>query len=234
MRAKRKDNSGQMTLGFPAKTASIVKDTDAVVSACGLPPDDAPHITAGTDSPVKSIQQAGGPQLIIVGGAGSASDCQPAVSSDPLVHGKKDTTPGKMQAPAAKSVPGQPKSWRVFPAKSVDLEVRRVCIARHADYTYYVGRAAATLLEKLEDLVIEYVKSGFLPKPSPNRDGRRIHVDRQILIQTIKGARSVPGCPSVYVVNRIASGVASSCLNDGLVDTVKKLIFEDWTRPCTN
>ena len=133
------------------------------------------------------------------------------------------------------AVPGQPKSWRVFPAKSVDLEVRRVCIARHADYTYYVGRAAATLLEKLEDLVIEYVKSGFLPQAQPEqKTGDESTSIAKYLFRLSRGQGACQGCPSVYVVNRIASGVASSCLNDGLVDTVKKLIFEDWTRPCTN
>jgi putative NADH-flavin reductase len=58
-------------LSNPAKTASIVKGADAVVSAYGPPPDDASQIIGATDRLVKGIKQAGGPRLIVVGGAGS-------------------------------------------------------------------------------------------------------------------------------------------------------------------
>ena len=61
----------QDDLSNPAKTASIVKDADAIVSAYGPPPDDAGQIIGATDRLVKGIQQAGGPRLIVVGGAGS-------------------------------------------------------------------------------------------------------------------------------------------------------------------
>jgi uncharacterized protein len=61
----------QNDLSNPAKTASIVKDADAVVSAYGPPPDDTSQIIGATDRLVQGIQQAGGPRLIVVGGAGS-------------------------------------------------------------------------------------------------------------------------------------------------------------------
>ena len=61
----------QDDLSNPAKTASIVKDADAIVSAYGPPPDDTGQIIGATDRLVKGIQQAGGPRLIVVGGAGS-------------------------------------------------------------------------------------------------------------------------------------------------------------------
>jgi putative NADH-flavin reductase len=61
----------QDDLSNPAKTASVVKGADAVVSAYGPPPDDTAQIIGATDRLVKGIQQAGGPRLIVVGGAGS-------------------------------------------------------------------------------------------------------------------------------------------------------------------
>jgi uncharacterized protein len=61
----------QDDLSNPAKTASIVKDADAIVSAYGPPPDDTGQIIGATDRLVKGIQQTGGPRLIVVGGAGS-------------------------------------------------------------------------------------------------------------------------------------------------------------------
>jgi uncharacterized protein len=44
---------------------------DAVVSAYGPPPDDTSQIIGATDRLVKGVEQAGGPRLIVVGGAGS-------------------------------------------------------------------------------------------------------------------------------------------------------------------
>jgi hypothetical protein len=61
----------QDDLGNPAKTASIVKGADAVVSAYGPPPDDTTQIIGATNRLVQGIEQAGGPRLIVVGGAGS-------------------------------------------------------------------------------------------------------------------------------------------------------------------
>jgi putative NADH-flavin reductase len=61
----------QDDLSNPAKTASIVKDADAIVSAYGPPPDDTGQIIGATDRLVKGIQQAGGHRLVVVGGAGS-------------------------------------------------------------------------------------------------------------------------------------------------------------------
>jgi uncharacterized protein len=61
----------QDDLSNPAKTANVVKDADAIVSAYGPPPDDTGRIIGATDRLVKGIQQAGGPRLIVVGGAGS-------------------------------------------------------------------------------------------------------------------------------------------------------------------
>ena len=61
----------QDDLSDPAKTASIVKVADAVVSAYGPPPDDSRQLIGAMDRLVKAIEQAGGPRLIVVGGAGS-------------------------------------------------------------------------------------------------------------------------------------------------------------------
>jgi uncharacterized protein len=61
----------QDDLSNPAKTAGIVKDADAIVSAYGPPPDDTSQIIGATDRLVKGVQQAGGPRLIVVGGAAS-------------------------------------------------------------------------------------------------------------------------------------------------------------------
>ena len=51
----------QDDLSNPAKTASIVKDADAIVSAYGPPPDDTSQIIGATDRLVKGVEQAGGP-----------------------------------------------------------------------------------------------------------------------------------------------------------------------------
>jgi uncharacterized protein len=58
-------------LSDPAKTASIIKGADAVVSAYGPPPDDPTQIIGATDRLIRAIRLAGGPRLIVVGGAGS-------------------------------------------------------------------------------------------------------------------------------------------------------------------
>jgi putative NADH-flavin reductase len=63
--------AAQDNLSDPVKTVTIVKDGDAVVSALGPPPDDVNQIIGATDCLVKAISQAGGPRLIVVGGAGS-------------------------------------------------------------------------------------------------------------------------------------------------------------------
>ncbi len=61
----------QDDLSNPAKTASVVKTAEAVVSAYGPPPDDTSQIVGVMDRLVKAIAEAGGPRLIVVGGAGS-------------------------------------------------------------------------------------------------------------------------------------------------------------------
>jgi len=61
----------QDNLSDPKKTASIVKDADAVISAYGPPPDDTNQLVGATDCLIKGIEEAGGPRLIVVGGAGS-------------------------------------------------------------------------------------------------------------------------------------------------------------------
>jgi putative NADH-flavin reductase len=61
----------QDDLSDPAKIARIVKGVDAVVSAYGPPPDDTSQIIGAMDRLVKGVEQAGGPRLIVVGGAGS-------------------------------------------------------------------------------------------------------------------------------------------------------------------
>jgi putative NADH-flavin reductase len=61
----------QDDLSDPAKTASIVKAADAVVSAYGPPPDDTSQIIGVMDRLVKAVEEADGPRLIVVGGAGS-------------------------------------------------------------------------------------------------------------------------------------------------------------------
>jgi uncharacterized protein len=61
----------QGDLSDPAKIAGIVKGADAVVSAYGPPPDKTTEIIAATDCLVRGIEQAGGPRLVVVGGAGS-------------------------------------------------------------------------------------------------------------------------------------------------------------------
>jgi putative NADH-flavin reductase len=61
----------QDDLSNAAKTASVVKTRDAVISAYGPPPDDTTQIIGVMDRLVKAIQEAGGPRLIVVGGAGS-------------------------------------------------------------------------------------------------------------------------------------------------------------------
>jgi len=58
-------------LSNPAKIAGIVRGADAVASAYGPPPDDTSQIIGATDRLIKGIQRAGGPRLIVVGGAGS-------------------------------------------------------------------------------------------------------------------------------------------------------------------
>jgi uncharacterized protein len=61
----------QDDLSNSAKITSIVKGANAVVSAYGPPADDATQIISATDRLVKGILEAGGPRLIVVGGAGS-------------------------------------------------------------------------------------------------------------------------------------------------------------------
>ena len=61
----------QDDLSDPAKTASIVKAADAVVSAYGPPPNDTSQIIGVMDRLVKAIEETDGPRLIVVGGAGS-------------------------------------------------------------------------------------------------------------------------------------------------------------------
>jgi putative NADH-flavin reductase len=61
----------QDDLSDSAKIASIVKGADAVVSAYAPPLDDAGQIISATDRLVKGVLEAGGPRLIVVGGAGS-------------------------------------------------------------------------------------------------------------------------------------------------------------------
>jgi uncharacterized protein len=61
----------QDNLSDPIKTASIVKGADAVISAYGPPPDDTNQLAGATDCLIKGIEEAGGPRLIVVGGAGS-------------------------------------------------------------------------------------------------------------------------------------------------------------------
>ncbi len=61
----------QDDLSDPAKTASIVRAADAVVSAYGPPPDDTSQIIGVMDRLVKGIEETDGPRLIVVGGAGS-------------------------------------------------------------------------------------------------------------------------------------------------------------------
>jgi uncharacterized protein len=61
----------QDDLSNAAKTASVVKTGDAVISAYGPPPDDTTQIIGVMDRLVKAIQEVGGPRLIVVGGAGS-------------------------------------------------------------------------------------------------------------------------------------------------------------------
>lgn len=61
----------QDDLSNSAKITSIVKGADAVVSAYGPPPDDTTLLISATDRLVKGILEAGGPRLIVVGGAGS-------------------------------------------------------------------------------------------------------------------------------------------------------------------
>ena len=61
----------QDDLSNSAKITSIVKGADAVVSAYGPPADDTTQIISATDRLVKGILEAGGPRLIVVGGAGS-------------------------------------------------------------------------------------------------------------------------------------------------------------------
>jgi uncharacterized protein len=60
----------QDDLSDPTKIAGIIKGADAVVSAYGPPPDDTNQIIGATDRLVQGIQQAGGPRLMVVGGAG--------------------------------------------------------------------------------------------------------------------------------------------------------------------
>ena len=55
----------------PTKIAGILKGADAVVSAYGPPPDKTTEIISATNRLVQGIEQAGGPRLIVVGGAGS-------------------------------------------------------------------------------------------------------------------------------------------------------------------
>ena len=54
-----------------AVTTAIVKGADAVVSALGPPPEDTDALLAPSALLVSAIEQAGGPRLIVVGGAGS-------------------------------------------------------------------------------------------------------------------------------------------------------------------
>jgi uncharacterized protein len=61
----------QDNLSDPKKTAGIVKDADAVISAYGPPPDDTNQLVGAMDCLIKGIEEAGGPRLIVVGGAGS-------------------------------------------------------------------------------------------------------------------------------------------------------------------
>jgi putative NADH-flavin reductase len=60
----------QGDLSDPAKIAGIVKGAGAVVSAYGPPPDKTTEIIEATDCLVEGIERAGGPRLIVVGGAG--------------------------------------------------------------------------------------------------------------------------------------------------------------------
>ena len=61
----------QDDLSDTAKTAIVVKTREAVISAYGPPPDDTSQIIGVMDRLVKAIEEAGGPRLIVVGGAGS-------------------------------------------------------------------------------------------------------------------------------------------------------------------
>ncbi|RXH56452.1 NAD(P)-dependent oxidoreductase [Granulicella sibirica] len=54
-----------------ATTTSIIQGADAVVSALGPPPENTDALLAPSALLVSAIEQAGGPRLIVVGGAGS-------------------------------------------------------------------------------------------------------------------------------------------------------------------
>ena len=54
-----------------AVTKSVIQGADAVVSALGPPPDNTDALLAPSELLVSAIEQAGGPRLVVVGGAGS-------------------------------------------------------------------------------------------------------------------------------------------------------------------
>jgi uncharacterized protein len=70
LRELKNVNVIQGDLSDPAKIAGIVKGADAVVSAYGPPPDKTTEIIGATDCLVQGIELAGGPRLVVVGGAG--------------------------------------------------------------------------------------------------------------------------------------------------------------------
>ena len=54
-----------------AVTKRVIEGAEAVVSAIGPPPDNTDALLAPSELLVKAIEQAGGPRLLVVGGAGS-------------------------------------------------------------------------------------------------------------------------------------------------------------------
>lgn len=60
----------QDDLSDPAKIADVIRGTDAVVSAYAPPADDTDQLLGVTERQIAAIKQAGGPRLLVVGGAG--------------------------------------------------------------------------------------------------------------------------------------------------------------------
>ena len=82
------------------KIAAIIKGADAVVSAYAPPPDNTEALIDVTKREIEAVKKAGGPRLLVVGGAGLL-EVAPGVTADDV---QKATEPALQRAPTLKTM----------------------------------------------------------------------------------------------------------------------------------
>lgn len=126
----------------------------------------------------------------------------------------------------------EPSTWRLDVRADAYLSAQQFCEVLHLDPKYYLALAAKILLHDMKNLITTYTRNNKWPWHRAQGPVRRICVKRASFTRAITHAKAITENQRNDFNELLVNRVAEYSINQGLVETVEKLVCKDLAKLC--